>query len=587
MFGLEIVDFAMLVAYLAGITWLGLRMGRTVKTSEDFFVGGRRFGKLLAIFSVFGSGTHSDQAVSVVSKTYSCGMSGIWYQWNYLFVTPFNWWIAPILRRCRAITTGDYFEARYDRGVATLYVAIGILNMMVSIGLLLKGSGAVIGAVTGGRISQGWAIAAITVIFVVYNVVGGLAAAIVTDFVQGCLTILFSFILLPFALYKLGGFHGLHEGVARSVEMLRQVQPAGSVPEASAFWSLAPPPPGEIGVFYIVMIVINGIIGIVAQPHAMPISGAVKSEREAQIGSVFGTMIKRVCTVAWTLLGMCGIAMYPALTEKGAVDEVFGRLAHDLLPQAMPGLVGIFVAGLLASIMAACGAFMLTCSALFTQNVYRPFIAPRASQGHYVNIGRVAATSTVAGGVFCAYQLESVVKGLELFWVVSALMGIAFWAGLFWRRATSAGAWASTLAAFAVFWATSQTWFVDWARDHAGFLLFLPQSTAVYLPMQMLLYLVIGTVVMAAVSLVTRRCDNERLDLFYATLRTPVVAGERLENPLRLPAGREPAPQRKLFDHPDWEIQRPTPRGLYGFLLAWLMVFALIGGVWALVRIGA
>ena len=72
-------------------------------------------GKAISIFSVFGAGTHSDQAVSVVSKTYHSGMSGIWYQWLYLFVTPFNWWIAPILRRCRAITTADFFEARYDR----------------------------------------------------------------------------------------------------------------------------------------------------------------------------------------------------------------------------------------------------------------------------------------------------------------------------------------------------------------------------------------------------------------------------------------------------------------------------------------
>ncbi|UCD30325.1 MAG: sodium:solute symporter family protein, partial [Planctomycetota bacterium] len=263
MFGLEIVDLVALVAYLVGITVLGLWMGKTIKSSADYFIAGRRFGKVMAIFSVFGAGTHADQAVSVVAKTYTSGMSGIWYQWLWLFVTPFNWWIAPIMRRCRAITTGDYFEARYNRSVATLYVIVGILIMMFGIGVMLKGSGAIIRAATGGQVSEGLAITVITIIFVVYGVAGGLAAAIVTDFVQGCLTIVFSFLLLPFALYKIGGFSGLHQGVANTVHMLQQSDPAGEVPVAGNWWILVAP--GEIGFFYIAMIVINALVGIVTQ----------------------------------------------------------------------------------------------------------------------------------------------------------------------------------------------------------------------------------------------------------------------------------------------------------------------------------
>jgi len=49
----------------------------------------------------------------------------------------------------------------------------------------------------------------------------------------------------------------------------------------------------------------------------------------------------------------------------------------------------------------------------------------------------------------------------------------------------------------------------------------------------------------------------------------------------------QPAPQRKLINHPDWDIQVPTRRGILGFLLAWLMVLALIAIMWLLVRIGA
>jgi hypothetical protein len=53
-----------------------------------------------------------------------------------------------------------------------------------------------------------------------------------------------------------------------------------------------------------------------------------------------------------------------------------------------------------------------------------------------------------------------------------------------------------------------------------------------------------------------------------------------------LPAGKTPAPQRKLINHPQLEIQRPTARGVWGFLVAWILVFGLIGMVWLLARIG-
>ena len=570
MLGLEPLDFTMLVVYMAGITSLGLWMGKRIQSQADYFVGGRRFGKLFSIFTSFGAGTHSDQAVSVVAKTYTAGMSGIWYQWLWLFVTPFYWFIGPVFRRCRAMTTGDYFEARYSRGLATLYVVVGLLNMAVTIGVLLKGSGAIMEATTGGAVHERGAIALVVVVLLAYGVLGGFAAAVVTDFVQGLLTILFSFILLPFALSKLGWFSGLHR----------------AIPDPD-MWSLVAP--GDISLYYIIAIVINALVGIVAQPHVMPIFNAVKSEHEARVGGVYGSMMKRVCTVAWVLLGMCAIAMYPGLTQKAHIDQMFGRMAHDLLPQVMPGLIGIFLAALLASIMAACDAFMVTCAGLFTQNIYRPFIARGRSAGHYIWIGRATAVVTVGVGVLIAFKLESVIQGLELFWMISAMMGIPFWIGLVWRGATSAAAWASTLGAFGVVALTTRKWFIAWAAEHANWMVaVLPDKTQqIHLPTQMVMYLTVGLVLMIVVSLFTKRVGREKLDRFYGVLRTPVTPNEHIEEPFQLPAGMAPGPQRKLIDHPDWEWQRPTGSGYSGFVIAWAQVFALIIGVYFLVRIGA
>lgn len=74
--GLQTADTAVLIGYLVCITLLGLWMARRVHNIGDFFMP-RRFGKAMMVMHTFGTGTHSDQAVSVASKTFTNGLSGI------------------------------------------------------------------------------------------------------------------------------------------------------------------------------------------------------------------------------------------------------------------------------------------------------------------------------------------------------------------------------------------------------------------------------------------------------------------------------------------------------------------------------
>ena len=200
MMGLHPADLGALLCYFVVVVGLGVWTARGVKDMADFVMP-RRFGKVMMIFFGFGAGTHSDQAVSVASKSYTNGVSGIWYQWLWLFCTPFYWLIAPMMRRFRALTTADIFELRYNRSVCVLYAAIGLWQYTVNIGVMLKGSAHVIEASTGGTVNTDLAIAIMTVLlFVGYGMAGGLHAAVLTDFIQGVLTIVFSFLMLPFLL---------------------------------------------------------------------------------------------------------------------------------------------------------------------------------------------------------------------------------------------------------------------------------------------------------------------------------------------------------------------------------------------------
>ncbi|MBJ89156.1 MAG: transporter [Woeseia sp.] len=553
------IDLAVVIVYLIAITVLGISMARRVTSSASFFISDRSFGKAMMTFFAFGTGTNTDQAVSVASKTYSVGASGIWYQWLWLPATPFYWLLVPLFRRMRAVTTADYLSVRYGSSVAVLFGIVGIVQTSVTIGVVLKATSVMITPVSGGAIGSDTAIIGMTLLFVAYGVAGGLTAAIVTDAIQGVLTVVLSFLILPFALNLVGGMDGLR----------------ASISDPTVFDIVAP---GEITLLYIVVIAINALVGWVAAPYSMAMVGAGKSESVARVGFVSGMLLKRVCTIAWVLTGMCAIALYAGTTV--APDHVYGLMARDLLPTIAPGLLGLFVACMLSAVMSSCDALMLSASALFTENIYKPLFQPNRDEKHYILVGRVASITAVVGGIFVAFGLSSVVQGLELFWQVQAMMGIAIWVSFFWRRATAAGAWASTIGGFAAFAFVNEISFIGWDFNSVfgshlpAFMLY---EGNISLPWQMIFYLTVSLVLMVSVSVLTRPRDEKILDRVYACLRTPVMPGEPEVTPVTLPETVIPAPRSVLIKHPDFEVMKPSRESIVGFIVTWLLVIALIG----------
>ncbi len=558
MWGLHAADVIVLIAYLAGATLLGTWAARRIRTSGDFFMP-RRFGKTLMITHAFGTGTHSDQAVSVASKSFTNGLSGIWYQWLWLFCTPFYWLIAPVMRRMRAITVSDVFTARYNIGVGMLFALVGTFNLTFNIGVMLKGSGAVIAACFGNQVHPNTVIFMITGLFLAYGMAGGLSAAILTDFVQGILTVVFSFILVPFVMEAVGGFSGLREKIANP-EMFRLVAPA------------------DIGLFYIAMIALNGLVGIVTQPHVMGNCAAGRTEYDGRVGFTGGNFVKRLCTMAWCVTGLAALAyLGPGVNP----DHVYGLMARDFFPRILPGLLGVFLASVLASIMSSCDSFMIASSALFTENVYKPLVRGKEPR-HYLLVGRITSFVIVGGGLLAAYLLESVVQGLEIFWMIPPMMGIVFWLGLFWRRTTVAGAWAATAAGFGTLLLTTTDFFIRFIdlhplADTLRFTVGVGDKLSLYLPWQMAFYLFAGAAAGVVVSLLTRPVDPEKLDRFYELARTPVRNGEPSpEKPCTLPPGVDPAPRRVLLERFGLEILMPSRISVIGFAVAWGIVAVLI-----------
>ena len=534
------------------------------------------------IFFAFGAGTSGNDAVGVSAKTYTNGISGIWYQWLWLFATPFYWLIAPVFRRMRALTTGDYFEQRYDHTVATLYTVVGVSLLTVNIGILLLGAGETIEAISDGAIRSEYAIFTMTVLFVTYGIAGGLAAAIVTDFIQGILTVILSFIILPFAWNSVGGMTGLRAGIPEALAGQDQLHIDGMLSLAT---------PGEINLFHIIMLAASALIGIVTQPHIMGVCAGGRDEMDGRVGFAAGNLLKRVCTVAWMLTGLCAVVYF---SQEGKFDFqsrvnenpnlVYGLMARDLLPQVSVGLIGLFLAALLASIMSSCDAFMVSSAGLFTENVYRRYWGKGKSEGHFVTVGRVTSFIIVCGSLAFAFSFDDIPEALEVFFKLQAMMGAAFWLGLFWRRTTVAGAWAGTLIALAVWFITGREFFHEFAVGSLPDFMIWDEKFRV--SWQIFCFLSAGFVSCIIVSLFTKRVSEEKLNRVYECLRTPIQPDEPHQAPFTLPEGVVVPEPRKLINHPDLEIPMPSAVGMGGFLFFWAMVGLMIWSVYFIVGSG-
>jgi Na+/proline symporter len=533
------LDWAVLAAYLVIITAIGLVAGYRVRHTGEYFLGGRRFGPWLMIGQSFGVGTHAEMPVALAGAVYSVGASAIWYQWKNLFITPFYWLMAPVFRRIRRTTMAEFTEDRYGSWMGAIYIVFAVCFFIINTGSMLKGAGKVISQSTGGSVGVNEIVVAMTVLFILYSFVGGLVAAAWTDLFQGFLIIALSLMLIPIGWTVVGGL----EGMKTSLEPFR--------------FSLATP--SGIGPWAIAMLTINGLVGIMAQPHQLATVGSGRDERTCRIGMLYGNLVKRVCTVGWALVGLIVAAMvaqgHADAAMLGDPENAFGFACRQLL---VPGALGLMIAAILAANMSTCSAFLVDSGALFTEGLYRQRLVRNRPDRHYLWVGRISGLAITMLGVFYAmFLIESVLYTFLLTETLATFVGISVLGGLVWTRANRWGALASLLAAlvtnFLLYYLTGQR------LDHWD-------------PNVFLAALIVGIVSLVVVSLLTVPEPAARIESFFGRLQTSSdeAAPAGTDRPLLLvnllhlrrgAAGR------------GWRAYRED---LGGFALGWAIVVALV-----------
>ncbi|MBX3427869.1 MAG: hypothetical protein KF688_19475 [Pirellulales bacterium] len=560
---MQLADWWVLGGYLTLTAAIGLAMIRRVRGQEDYFLGSRSFGKLLQTFAAFGSGTGPSDPVNLARSVYVAGASGMWAVMYWLFMTPFYWISATWYRRMRVSTLGDWFVERYQSpGLGGAYAAFGIAYFIIYGAMGFAASGAVAAQLVGTDVvSWGdWTvpielvvIPAIGAVVLLYGVAGGLHAAYWTDLLQGACIIALSLALVPAGLEQLVEEFGEpgRKGWLYGFELLHEQLPAESFQMTGAGATAFTPG------FVLGLIVLN-LAGVAVQPHFIATGGgAARSEFDARVGLVAGNLLKRFCTIGWLVSALIAAALYAGDAVLAAnPDRAWGVASTRLLA---PGLVGLMLACLLAALMSSVDAYMIVGSALAVRNLYAPFMNPQVDDAASLRIARWTSGVIVCGAVATAIGVRDVFRLLELTWLAPVLFAAPFWVGKYWRRATTAAAWATVAFSLVVFFllpwvrpgfSVYRLAGIDVALLPAGWRDLAPLAPQIALPF----------VVMVLTSLATRSREDDALIRHFVKMRLPVLPDSAADARQLAAAYADPATteSRKLWPDSAWEFNRPT-----------------------------
>ncbi|MFO7975340.1 MAG: sodium:solute symporter family protein [Candidatus Hydrogenedentota bacterium] len=544
--GLELAIWVVLGVYFAAMILMGWFARRHIHDQDSYLLGNRAFNIWYMVMHAFGAGTNPGDVAGVVSKTVDRGAAGVWVSWMWLFGTPFYWIIAPIVRRLRAMTMADYFEQRYGGYSSVLYVVLATVGMAMCLAsVLLATTRTVQGMMgkAGGPDADLWFFGILffsTFVFVLYGYFGGIIAAVKTDMVQGIMIIVLSCLAIPAALHmpELGGWTEVKA-------ILRQAS-------SDETEYLAIVDTKSFDLFNLILLSVSAPLTGLALPHLATVCGSGRTEWESRVGFATGNFLKRVCTMGWCILALCWLAFLIQSGKAIHPDAAFGDSVRSLLS---PFLQGIMLACIMAAAMSSGDAFQVTVAGLFSNNVYKRFLDPNASQATLLKVTRIAGLVFVGASLAIAIAYRNnMVNSIMDYFRILGFTGIAIAVGIVWRRMNGPGVYVGLLSAALCFLV------LRYGLDDVS------SNITTGLP------LLAGITGCIAGSLVTRPPDPERVDLFLKRIYTPIGKEEMLERSLDevVPPGERVLTFGGLF------IVKPTRQTWLGFSLFMAMCIACV-----------
>jgi solute:Na+ symporter, SSS family len=409
----------LIALFLTTMLGIGFWTSKIQSTSDDFFVGGRRFGIVVTtatqVATAFGGGVMLAQ----VGIGYRYGFSVLIYTSVAVPLGVFLLakFFAPWLRSQDFYTTTDWMCAQYGetktlRGLTSIVVSFYAFASWVAQPIA---AGKVLNVITGLPMEYGIILAAVIVI--IYTMTGGIIAVAYTDVAQLGLMIIAIFILLPTVMMDAGGI----------------VNVFATVPAENTTISAV----GDDILFAWLLAVMPG--QIVKQTYHQRVFSA-KDEKTAKQG-LYNLAIASVLAGVWAaLLGMSIYTLNPTLVDQEhAAIWVIQNTLH-------PIVAALALAAIVAAVVSSADSSLHSASASLTRDFYMQIFKPDASDKDLVRVSKICVMAVGVVGIFIGISIPSVLEALLLGYSLSAA-GLLFplVLGHFWSGARRSGAIAGIL----------------------------------------------------------------------------------------------------------------------------------------------
>ena len=411
-------QLALLLGYSLLMVALGAWIGRRVQSTEGFFVASRGLGPGLVFATLLAANIGAGSTVGAAGLGYRDGLSAWWWVGAAAigsFVQAF--WVGPRMRREAAArgfkTVGDFLEQRYSTSVrvivalllwcGTLAILAGQLIAMSTLLTVVAGVPKWAGCVLGG------------VVMTAYFAAGGLLSSAWVNVLQLSVLIVGFAVALPVALSHAGGWAGVVQAV--------QAGSASAPGPGAGFWSFWEN--GASGWRYLALL---GPAFIVSPGLLQKIFGA-RDDRAVRLGTGANAAALLAFAFVPPAMGIITRAMHPGLaSEQLALPTL---LMYDV-PVAV-GALGL--AALFSAEVSTADAILFMLATSLSQDLYRRFVNPRASDVAVLRVARGAAVAGGALGVALALVAQTIIGTLSFFYsVLGVSLFVPVFAGLFVRR---------------------------------------------------------------------------------------------------------------------------------------------------------
>jgi SSS family solute:Na+ symporter len=417
------------LAYLLVTITIGLIAARRVHGARDFLVAGRSLPLYMNVATVFATWFGAETVLAVSATFAKDGLNGIpgdpFGASVCLVIAALLF--ARLFYRMNLLTIGDFYKQRYGKGVEVLTSVAIVLSYLGWTSAQMTALGLVIATLSGGAVDLNTAIMIGAGVVLFYTVFGGMWSVAFTDLFQ-TVVILIGLTLVALMVGDLAG--GAGKVVAQAAADGKLVMFPAEM-DAAAWWAMA-------GAFFAFA------FGSIPQQDVFQRMTSAKDEKTAVRGTLIGAAIYFCFAFVPIFIAYAALVADPSMKELFNAEDArdIQRILPDLVLGKMPLWAQImFFGALLSAILSTASGALLAPSALFSENVLRPFV-PHMSDRQLLLNTRIILVTFTAGALLFALNSKSTMYEMvqNAYNVTLAGAFIPLLAGAYWKKATTQGA---------------------------------------------------------------------------------------------------------------------------------------------------